>query len=268
MTAFCTACGKRREGAEQVCTKCSTPFDDVPVRIETPPATYGPAWYIALSLVLAALVVGAVLGGRLLFHGGDSSADPGDSSVTLAPETTYTEQPTYPETETTYTEDTPTSTEDTPTYTEEPTETITSEPVTPEVSLGNSTVAISETAATNPAAAAVVALLTSYFTAINDHDYAAYKKVHTKALRSDMTEAEFTKGYRSTQDSEIVITDLGTGPDGRLMASVTFISTQDAADGRDQQGCTKWTVGKFLQREGSAYRIGQGLKGFADHSSC
>jgi hypothetical protein len=266
MTAFCTACGKHREGAEQPCTKCGTPFDDVPVRVETPPPTYGPAWYIALSLVLAALVVGAVLGGKLLFHSGDSSADPGDSSVTLAPETTYTEQPTY--TETTYTEDTPTYTEDTPTNTEEPTETATSEPTTPEVSLGNSTVAISETAASNPAAAAVVALLTSYFTAINGHDYAAYKKVHTKALRSDMTEGEFTKGYKSTQDSEIVITDLGTGPDGRLMASVTFTSTQNATDGRDKQTCTKWTVGKFLQREGSAYRIGQGLKGFADYSSC
>jgi hypothetical protein len=268
MTAFCTACGKRREGAQQVCTKCATPFDDVPVRPATAPATYGPGWYIALSLVLAALVVGVVLGGRLLFHGGDSSADPGESSVTPAPETTYTDQPTYTETETTYTEDTPTYTEDTPTYTEEPTETITSEPTAPEVSLGNSTVAISETAAANPAATAVVALLTSYFTAINEHDYAAYKKVHTKALRSDMTEGEFTKGYKSTQDSAIVITELGTGPDGRLMATVTFTSTQNATDGRDQQACTNWTVGKFLQKEGSSYRIGKGLKGFANYATC
>lgn len=282
MNTFCTTCGTRREGNETFCTHCAARFDDQPaqgpdepVQVAIERTGYGSAWFIGLSAVIAVVVIGAVVGGVVLFQQRQSSASPDPGTTSLVPPTydgpTYTE-PSYTEpayTEPTYTESTePTYAETTPTYSE-PTETLTTEVPTPTPTLGNSTVGITPEAASHPSARAVVALLTSYFDSINDRNYTTYRKLHSKGVRADLSEKEFVKGYKTTNDSEILISGLGPGPDGRLLASVDFVSHQAAADGpEDGETCTRWSVSKFLEKEGTAYRIGKSLKGYSNHTAC
>ena len=254
MNTFCTTCGTRRENHAKFCTHCAARFDDQPaqradepVQVESERTGYGPGWFIGLSAVIAVIVIGAIVGGVVLFQQRQSSANPDPGTSSFVP-------PTY-------------ETRDAPTYTE-PTETLTVEEPTPTPTLGNSTVDITPEAASHPSAPVVVALLTSYFNSINDRNYTIYKRLHTKGVRADMSEKEFVAGYKTTHDSDIVISGLGPGPDGRLLASVDFVSSQAAADGPDGETCTRWSVGKFLEKEGAAYRIGKSLKGYSNHTAC
>lgn len=120
--------------------------------------------------------------------------------------------------------------------------------------------------ANNATARTVVALLTGYFTAINERDYTEYRNVVTRGARQ--TQAEFEKGYRTTNNSQVQLRELGIGEDGRLMATVDFVSTQDAADGPEGQTCTRWTVAKFFEKDGSKLRIGKALKGHSSALPC
>ncbi|MFD3403904.1 hypothetical protein ACFWUU_24675 [Kribbella sp. NPDC058693] len=152
------------------------------------------------------------------------------------------------------------------------TEDETSEPVpietTPTPEVGNELIAVDPAAAEEPAAADVVRLLTSYFTAINNHDYDSYQVLLTPAALATQTRKQFTNGFRSTLDSEITLLGLSTATDGRLLAQVSFVSRQNAIDGPDGQTCTRWTVGKFLEGQGTDLLIGKALSGHASHTSC
>lgn len=85
-------------------------------------------------------------------------------------------------------------------------------------------VPLTDAAAQYPAAAAIQAVITQYFTAINDRDYSAY--LDTQSPGKALTEAQFQAGFQSTQDSDAVITSIATGSDGRPAADVVFTSRQ------------------------------------------
>ncbi|MEV0803209.1 hypothetical protein AB0I34_36350 [Kribbella sp. NPDC050281] len=225
--------------------------------------------YVALSIAFAVIMIAGIVGTAAVFHH-RMLEDPGN--VPVAASSTPAEDP--PVTESTM----PTSSEPppptiseepTPTNSDEPTQTDSVEPTqTTTPYSGNETVAVAPEAADHPAARAVVALLTDYFVSINQRNYTKFRSIHTQSERAKMSRDEFLTGYRSTYDSQVQLLALETAEDGRLLASVYFVSTQDAEDGRNDQTCTQWNVGRFLEEESSHLRIGKTLPGQTKYSAC
>jgi hypothetical protein len=134
---------------------------------------------------------------------------------------------------------------------------------------GNSRVSIAPAAASDPLAPAVAALLERRYTDINERNFDDYWKMYTPEYRATFNPTEVAAGYRSSADSDIRLTELSTSGDGRLAATVTFTSTQDAADAQNGQTCTHWTVGFFLKKVGSAYLIDTPPTNYhSKHSAC
>jgi hypothetical protein len=219
------------------------------------PSGHGAKWYFGLTVALAVIVAAGLFGADALFGRRGTVSGPPDFSATVVstPLDSSTSDPTATETQT-------------PTFSDEPTPTPTFTTSTPYA--GNATVAVAPQAADHPATHAVVALLSDYFIAINGRDYGAFRRLHTRAERAKLTQKQFTTGYRSTHDSEIQLSELGTAADGRLQAVVVFVSTQNSADGPKGQTCTRWTVGKFLELEGSSLRVGKTPPGSSTYTAC
>ncbi len=134
--------------------------------------------------------------------------------------------------------------------------------------LGNSTVAVGAPVAQNPQAPAVVSLLTSYFTAINTHDYQAYSRLLDQKLQQGLTPARFRAGYGSTADSGAMLTGISTTASG-VAATATFTSHQQPHDSPDRTACTHWSITLFLEQQGGGYAIGQAQPGYhASHQPC
>jgi hypothetical protein len=104
-----------------------------------------------------------------------------------------------------------------------------------------------------PQAAAVGAFLTRYFTAINDHDYAAYRLLFSPKLRGGLSAAAFTSGYGSSQDSGAVLRSIAAPAAGQLQAAVSFVSHQQPADSATRSTCTAWTISLYLVKRGTEY---------------
>ncbi|MFF1818158.1 hypothetical protein ACFVWG_12735 [Kribbella sp. NPDC058245] len=267
MSVYCTTCGTRRAEPVKYCTQCEAGFEESrPTRSTEAPTSYGQGWYVGATVVLAVVVTLAIVGLNALLTRSvnglieDSSASGSgvlgykiDSDGYVVPA-----------------EGNPTS-EEAPTFTPSPSEYETTEPTveptpepapTPEPTLGNDLVSITPEAAQDPAAPAVVELLTTYYKAINDHDYLTYQAQQTRAANALLTRTDFATGFRSTVNSEVVIQALSPTDDGRLLASITFTSAQDAADGPKHQTCTHWSVGKFLKGQSSTLLIDKAPKSY------
>ena len=277
MPSYCTECGARRSEGQAFCTRCAKRFDDNAVTKNEPavePSGHGTGWYVGLSVVLALIVIGGIVGGAAAFNHRQTSANGGisiDVFPTQSDDRRTTEAPVPPETvlptETFLPTDpesaVPTSSDPPSPYPGDSTTT----PPAPQYT-GNATVAVAAEAAVNPSSRAIVALLTKYFVAINQRDYSAYRQLHTRAERAKMSETEFLNGFRTTQDDQVLLRQLGIAQDGRLLAMVDFVSTQDAADGPDGQTCTQWSVGKFVEKEGKTLRFGKALPGYSTYAAC
>lgn len=134
---------------------------------------------------------------------------------------------------------------------------------------GNSVVSVAPAAGSDPRAPTVVALLTRYITDINERNFADYFTLYTPKVRAALDPAQVAAGYRSTEVSGGRLTELSTTGDGRPAATVTFTSTQDAADGPDGQTCTHWKVDFFLEDVGAAYLFGSPPSNYqAEHVAC
>lgn len=263
MPAYCTSCGTRRAEGDEVCSRCEAAFKDVDeTRSADSPPGHGASWFVGLTMVLAVIVTGGILGVDALI--GRATAAASDQALQhqwLTPDGYITSGPVEPAEETPSEPWVPPATEDE-----------TSEPVpietTPTPEVGNELIAVDPAAAQEPTAPDVVRLLTSYFTVINNHDYESYQVLLTPAALATQTRKQFTNGFRSTVDSDITLLGLSTATDGRLLAQVSFVSRQNAEDGPDGQTCTRWTVGKFLEGEGANLQIGKALSGHASHEAC
>jgi hypothetical protein len=203
-------------------------------------AGHGGGWYAAVTAGAVAAVVAVVLGvlaltGRGPEGGGDAAGPAGSTATsssagTPAQSSVPTAQPR-------------TTASGTPTP-----------PVTP--SVGNDVVSVSAQAAAHPLTPTVVDVVTRYVQSINDKDFVTYQSLFTAGMRAKLDTASLARGYRSTQDSEVQLVQVGESGDGRTAASIRFVSTQDAADGPDGQTCTVWAVVLFLQPEAGRLVIG------------
>ncbi|MGO9292351.1 MAG: hypothetical protein ACLP52_00455 [Streptosporangiaceae bacterium] len=117
-------------------------------------------------------------------------------------------------------------------------------------------VKITSRAAGQPGARRVARFAGRYFATINHHDYAAYRRLLTLALRDRLTPQAFAAGYATTRDSRAVLHSLSAAPGGALAAAVTFTSHQRPADSPAHAACTAWRIVLFLERSGRSYRIG------------
>jgi hypothetical protein len=131
----------------------------------------------------------------------------------------------------------------------------TSAPASPTASSGT-TVAVAPGAASNPAAPQVTALVNSYFTAVNQHDYSAYASLLDQQMQQQNPESSFDSGYATTTDSAETLTSISDTGSGGLAASVTFTSQQNPADSPDNSSCDQWSITFFLVPNGAGYLIG------------
>jgi hypothetical protein len=113
-----------------------------------------------------------------------------------------------------------------------------------------------------------VRLLTRYFIAINDRDYARWRSVFSPSYRGAFTQAAFA-GYASTHDRGARITGMSPLTDGGDEVRFTFTSTQNASDGPDGETCTVWQLRFYLEPVGSGYLFGRPPATYrAEHAAC
>lgn len=124
----------------------------------------------------------------------------------------------------------------------------------------------------DPRAEDVAAMLDTYFTGINERDYAAVAGVLDPAGELDpgvpAQLAAFARGTSTTRNSDIVLRRLAAGAAGRLRAEVTFRSRQEAGHGppeRLAETCTRWRIVYVLSASGGTYRM---LRGDGAHRPC
>ena len=125
----------------------------------------------------------------------------------------------------------------------------------------NGLVWLSPAAATYPDARSIRSVITEYFQAINNRDYAEY--LATRNPGEALTAQQFEAGFRSTKDSNVIVTNIVTAPDGRPEAEVTFTSRQRPQDGPNGESCTNWQVKMFFDGNPGSYAMGAPPAGYA-----
>lgn len=109
---------------------------------------------------------------------------------------------------------------------------------------GTISVGVSPAAAADPRASQVTDLVTAYFTAVNDHDFAAYYRLLSPPARLVVSPPQFHADFGSTADSAAVLRRISGGPGA--IATVTFVSHQSPADSPAGAACTTWRIRLFL----------------------
>ncbi len=117
--------------------------------------------------------------------------------------------------------------------------------------------------------ASVAAFYGDYFSAINNGDYDTLWRMLSPRLRGP-SPAALAKGFASTQDSNIEVVSITPKSKGRVLAHVTFTSTQDAADGPDGDTCDNWDLDHLLAPSGDSWQIQtvSGHQGGPTHTTC
>jgi hypothetical protein len=128
-------------------------------------------------------------------------------------------------------------------------------------------VSLAPAAALYPGAPAIESVVSRYFQAINGRDYAAYQATQSPGIA--MTESQFQAGFKSTQDSAVLITGITTMPGGQPAADVTFTSRQKPQDGPEGESCTNWHVTMYFDGSAGTYTIGAPPNGYkAAYQAC
>jgi hypothetical protein len=128
-------------------------------------------------------------------------------------------------------------------------------------------VSLAPPAALHPAAALIAPVIVAYFRAINSRDYAGY--LATQDAGNAMTAEQFQTGFRSTRDSNVLVTSIAIAPDGRPAADVTFTSRQQPQDGPGGESCTDWHLTMFFDDRAGTYALGTPAPGYhATYQAC
>jgi hypothetical protein len=115
----------------------------------------------------------------------------------------------------------------------------------------------------------VVALLDRYFSAINEHDYAAYAQLLAPQALARSPASVFYSGDGSTTDSDETLTGLADMSSGGMAAAVTFTSHQQPSDSPDHSACDAWSITLYLVPQGNGYLIGLPPAGYeASYTPC
>jgi hypothetical protein len=131
-----------------------------------------------------------------------------------------------------------------------------------------STVALSQTAATSPAAKPVQSLFNRYFNSINTRNYTEYSGTLDSTMQANNSQSHFDSGYATTTDSNEQVNSIAANADGSLTVNVSFTSTQDPSDSVDNNSCNKWTLNLPLVPQGSGYVISTPPSGYATYTDC
>jgi hypothetical protein len=107
-------------------------------------------------------------------------------------------------------------------------------------------VTVTGAAAQDSVASSVAAVLDKYFSAINSHQYHAYKGLLALQLQQGLTRASFNSGYQGTIDSAIRLINISSAADGDTQAVLKFTSHQAPNAANNQESCTKWHISLFL----------------------
>ena len=134
---------------------------------------------------------------------------------------------------------------------------------------GGTGVTVAPAAGGNAAVPQVIALLDRYFSAINQHDYAAYAQLLDPQALQRSPASAFYAGDGSTTDSAETLTGMSDMSAGGVAASVTFSSHQQPADSPDRSTCDAWSITLYLVPQGTDYLIGLPPAGYqASYTSC
>lgn len=210
----------------------------VPGTISTPPLGRNQSAILITLVIVALLAVGGgafFLVSRLTGHSSHASGSPGSSAPAHTPSSGGATAPTSPAGSTSAASPSAKPT------------------VSPTGSAGGGTVALSPSAAANPAAAKVRTYLERYFAAINNHDYQAYSSLLDAQLRAKNSQASFDSGYATTQDSAEALDSISDISGGGEAATVSFTSRQSPSSSIDNSPCNNWTITLYLQPHGSSY---------------
>jgi hypothetical protein len=109
--------------------------------------------------------------------------------------------------------------------------------------------------ADRPSAPAVAAFLSRYFTAINNHDFAAYKHLFSRPLRRTLSRRDFRHGYGSSVDSGATLHRIRLLGGREIAAVVTFTSHQHRAASPRNSACDVWKISLYLVPRGGGYAI-------------
>jgi hypothetical protein len=128
-------------------------------------------------------------------------------------------------------------------------------PLSPSANPGQAVVTVTGAAAQDSVASSVAAVLDKYFSAINSHQYHAYKGLLALQLQQGLTRASFNSGYQGTIDSAIRLINISSAADGDTQAVLKFTSHQAPNAANNQESCTKWHISLFLVQGGGGYLI-------------
>lgn len=116
----------------------------------------------------------------------------------------------------------------------------------PAAGAGSSDLEVSGDVFADPDSKAVAAVLDRYFKAISSQNYAAWTATVTPARAGERSQDDWLKGYRTTHDGTIRLTRIDELGPGKLVAMVSFVSTQDPQDGpaafKQAQLCWRQTL--------------------------
>jgi hypothetical protein len=123
---------------------------------------------------------------------------------------------------------------------------------------GTALVGIAAGAVSEPHAQPVTEFLTRYFSAVNRHNYLAYRILLTPGIGARLTPRAFRSGYGTTADSAVTLRAVSViAAAGRLAATITFTSRQDPADSPAHSACTAWSIVLYLVPHRAGYLIGK-----------
>jgi serine protease Do len=118
-------------------------------------------------------------------------------------------------------------------------------------------------------AAAVGAVLATYFEAIDGGDYQTAYEQLAPSQQALMSEAAFASSESSSYDFDVVVSAVSQVAAGTDVASVDFTSLQDPSEGPNGDSCDDWTLNYTMVAQGGSWLIDQavGQQG-STHTSC
>ena len=118
-------------------------------------------------------------------------------------------------------------------------------------------VQMTEDAKAYPQSTAVRKALETYFSAINERNYARWQTAVSEARRRNKTQADWKKDFRSTKDRDILVYRIERGAGQSLRVLVAFTSTQDLQDAPAdlRETCLHWRLVVPMVVEDEALRI-------------
>jgi hypothetical protein len=130
-------------------------------------------------------------------------------------------------------------------------------------------VTIAQDVATAPHEAAVVAVVNSYFGAIDRHAYRAYKKLFSPAVGGQLSAATFRSGYSTVQDAALTLAGIEVIGAGQVEALVTVTSHRGLVTSPAQSSCTAWRIAFHLIKQDHRYMLAaQPTGSLASHRGC